>query len=305
MLPVICSMNVSADSRHRQKWRKLLWHREDPPQAALRSKWQANGKKERLMDKPMDALAHIPGLPRAARVGTLQPLRWLARGWEDFAANPGPSVAHGLILVALGWLILLMCSTQIDLFAAAVSGFLLVGPVFAAGCYELSRRRASGQRATFDASLDGALKNGRSLARLGLLLAVLAIAWVLISRLLFVQALGGVLPSVRDTFYQTILDWNYYEFLVTYLSTGAVFAVVAFLVSVVSAPMIFDGAANTRTAILTSIKAAGTNPSAMIVWAALIAGLTAIGFATLLSGLVVVLPVLGHATWHAYRDLVR
>ena len=169
----------------------------------------------------------------------------------------------------------------------------------------MSRRRASGQRATFDASLDGALKNGRSLARLGLLLAVLAIAWVLISRLLFVQALGGALPSVRDTFYQTILDWNYYEFLVTYLSTGAVFAVVAFLVSVVSAPMIFDRAANTRTAILTSIKAAGTNPSAMIVWAALIAGLTAIGFATLLSGLVVVLPVLGHATWHAYRDLVR
>ena len=140
---------------------------------------------------------------------------------------------------------------------------------------------------------------------MGLLLAVLAIAWVLISRLLFVQALGGVLPSVRDTFYQTILDWNYYEFLVTYLSTGAVFAVVAFLVSVVSAPMIFDRAANTRTAILTSIKAAATNPSAMIVWAALIAGLTAIGFATLLSGPVVVLPVLGHATWHAYRDLVR
>jgi uncharacterized membrane protein len=257
------------------------------------------------MDKPMDALAHIPGLPRVARVGTLQPLLWLARGWQDFAANPGPSVAHGLILVALGWLILLMCSTQIDLFAAAVSGFLLVGPVFAAGCYELSRRRASGQRATFDASLDGALKNGGSLARLGLLLAVLAVAWVLISRLLFIQALGGALPSVRDTFYQTIVDWNYYDFFVTYLSTGAVFAVVAFLVSVVSAPMIFDRAANTRTAILTSIKAAATNPSAMIVWAALIAGLTAIGFATLLLGLVVVLPVLGHATWHAYRDLVN
>jgi uncharacterized membrane protein len=257
------------------------------------------------MDKPMHAFAHSPGLPPVARVGPLRPLQWLARGWEDFTTNPGPSVAQGSILVALGWLILLMCSTQIDLFAAALSGFLLVGPVFGAGFYELSRLRASGQRATFDASLDGALKNGKSLARLGLLLAILVIAWVLISRLLFVKAFGGTLPSVGDTFYQTIVDWDYYELLVIYMSTGAIFAMVAFIVSAVSAPMIFDGAAETRTAILTSIKAVGTNPSAMIVWAGVIAGFTAIGFATFLFGLVIVLPVLGHSTWHAYRDLVR
>ncbi len=257
------------------------------------------------MGKPIYAFAHSPGLPLVARVATLQPLRWLARGWEDFTANPGPSVAHGLILVALGWLILLMCSTQIDLFAAVLSGFLLVGPVFGAGFYELSRLRASGQRGSFDASLEGALKNGKLLARLGLLLAMLAIAWVLISRLLFVEALGGTLPSVRETFYQTIIDWDYYQFFVTYMSTGLVFAVVAFIVSAVSAPMIFDRAADTSTAILTSFKAICANLPAMIVWAALIAGLTAIGFATLLFGLAIVLPVLGHATWHAYRDLIR
>ena len=257
------------------------------------------------MYKPIDAFAHSPGLPPVTRVGTLQPLSWLARGWDDFSANPVPSVAHGLILVALGWLILLICSTQIDLFAAAVSGFLLVGPVFGAGFYELSRLRASGQRATFDASLDGGLRNWKSLARLGLLLAILAIAWVLISRVLFEQALGGAVPSVRENFYHTIIDWDYYDFFATYLTTGAVFAVVAFIISAVSAPMIFDRAADIRTAILTSIKAVGTNPSAMIVWAALIAGLTAIGFATLLFGLAIVFPVLGHATWHAYRDLIR
>ena len=257
------------------------------------------------MDKPIDAVAHSPGLPQVSRVGTLQPLHWLASGWRDFTANPGPSVTHGLILTALGWLILLMCSAQIDLFAAAVSGFLLVGPVFSAGFYELSRRRASGQRANFDASLDGALKNGKSLARLGLLLAILAIAWVLTSRLLFVRALGGTLPSVRETFYQTILDWDYYDFFVTYVSTGAVFAAVAFMVSAVSVPIIFDRATNVRTAILTSIEAVGTNPSAMILWAALIAMFSAIGFATLLLGLIIVLPILGHATWHAYRDLIR
>jgi uncharacterized membrane protein len=257
------------------------------------------------MDKPMHAYGHTPGLPEVTHVEAMRPLLWLRFGWQDFAGNPGPSVAQGLLLVAMGWLILLMCSVQIDLFAAAVSGFLLVGPVFGAGFYELSRLRAAGQPATFDASLDGALRNAKPLAILGLILAILAIAWVVTSRFLFVDAFGGTVPSLRETFYQTIVDWNYYGFFVTYLSTGAVFAVVAFILSAVSAPMIFDRAGDIRIAILTSIKAVGINPVAMMVWAVLIAGLTAIGFATFLFGLVIVLPVLGHATWHAYRDLIH
>jgi uncharacterized membrane protein len=170
--------------------------------------------------------------------------------------------------------------------------------------YELSRLRAAGQAATFDASLDGALKNGKRLARLGLVLAILAILWVLASGLLFERAFGGIPPSVRDNFYRTIVDWSYPGFFVTYLSIGAIFALLAFMLSVVSAPMIFDRAVDTGQAILTSLKAVATNPAAMAVWAMLIAALTAIGFATFLLGLAVVLPLLGHATWHAYRELI-
>jgi uncharacterized membrane protein len=246
-----------------------------------------------------------PSLPRTNQVSALQSLRWLSLGWKDFSAKPGPSIAHGLILVALGWLILLMCSTQIDLFAASVSGFLLVGPVFGAGFYELSRLRAAGKPATFDASLAGALNNRKSLASLGLLLAILAISWVLASRVMFVHIFGGTLPSVSDTFYRTIVDWHQRDFLFTYMGTGAIFAAIAFMISAVSAPMIFDRAAGVQPAILTSIKVVASNPAAMLLWAAAIAGLTLIGFATFLLGLVVILPVLGHATWHAYRDLVR
>ena len=257
------------------------------------------------MDKPIDAFERTPRLPQVAHVDAFRPVAWLALGWADFTCSLGPSIAQGLILVAMGWLILLLCSAQIDLFAAAISGFLLMGPVFGAGFYELSRLRAAGQPASLDASLDGALRNIKSLAALGLVLAVLAIAWVWVSRLLFVQAFGGTLPSVHDTFYQTIVDWNYYGFFATYLSTGAVFALVAFVVSAVSAPMIFDRAVDMRTAILTSIKAVAANPVAMLVWAVLIAGLTAIGFVLLLFGLIIVLPLLGHATWHAYREIVR
>jgi uncharacterized membrane protein len=253
---------------------------------------------------PIHEFYQTPALPRVAHIALLRPFTWLKLGWEDLRHNPGPSIAHGLLLVAVGWLMLLFLSAQIDLLAAAVSGYLLVGPIFGAVFYELSRLRAAGRPATFDASLDGALKNGKRLARLGLVLAILAIVWALVSGLLFERNFGGIPPSVRDNFYRTILDWSYPGFFVTYLATGAIFALLAFMVSVVSAPMIFDRAEDTNRAILTSLKAVGTNPAAMAEWAILIAALTAIGFASFLLGLAVVLPLLGHATWHAYQDLL-
>jgi len=256
------------------------------------------------MDKPIHVFYQMPVLPHVAHIAPLRPLTWLKLGWEDLRHNPGPSIAHGLLLVAVGWLILLLFSAQIDLLAAAVSGYLLVGPIIGAVFYELSRLRAAGQRASFDASLDGALKNGKRLAQLGVILAVLAILWVLSSGLLFERAFGGVPPSLHDNFYRTIVDWSYPGFFATYLATGAIFALLAFTLSAVSAPMIFDGALDTGKAILTSLKAVGTNPAAMAVWAIAIAALTAIGFATFLLGLAIVLPLLGHATWHGYQDLI-
>lgn len=256
------------------------------------------------MDKPMQRYGHAAPLPVVRRVGALQAFEWLRLGWADLAASPGPSLAHGLILVALGWVVLYLSSTHIDLVAAAISGFLLVGPVFGAAFYALSRLRASGRPVTFDASLDDATRNGKSLAMLGLLLAILAIAWAWVSRLLFQSAMGGELPPIHESAWQSILEWDEGGFLVTYMATGALFAVVAFAVSAVSAPLIFDRGTDTRTAIFTSLKAVALNPLAMAVWAATIAVLTAIGFATLMVGLVIFLPLLGHATWHAYRDLV-
>ena len=256
------------------------------------------------MDKPFHLVYQIPVLPQVAHVAPLRPVHWLKLGWEDLRHNPAPSIAHGLLLVGVGWLMLLFFSAQIDLLAAAVSGYLLVGPIFGAVFYELSRRRAAGQAATFDASLDGALRNGKRLVHLGLVLAVLAILWVLLSGLLFERAFGGIVPSVQDNFYQTIVDWGSPKFFVTYLALGAVFALLAFSLAAVAAPMIFDRGVDTNKAMLTSLKVVGANPAAMAVWAGLIAALTAVGFASFLLGLAIVLPLLGHATWHAYRDLI-
>ena len=256
------------------------------------------------MEKAIAGFDRAPTLPAIAHVEASRAFVWLERGWKDLRANPGPSLAHGITLVVLGYVVLVLCSTHVALVAAAVSGFLLLGPLFAAAFYELSRLRGAGEPVSFDASLEGAVKNGRSLVFLGLVLAALAVAWAWLSGVLFERAFGGQLPSIGDSAYQVISDGNYGKFFLTYMTTGAVLAVVAFLLSAVAAPMIFDGRADTRTGITTSIKAVIANPGAMAVWAAIIAGLTAIGFATFMIGLVIILPLLGHATWHAYRDLV-
>lgn len=256
------------------------------------------------MDEPLHSSYQMPALPHLTHVAPLRPLHWLKLGWDDMRHQPGPGIAHGLILVMIGWLILLFCSAQVDLMAAAVSAYVIVGPLFGAAFYEMSRLRAAGKPVSFDASVAGAFRNGRRLASLGLVLAVLAIAWVGVSGLLFRGAFGAVPPSLDDVFYWTAFDRNYAGFFVTYLSTGAILALIAFAVSAVSAPMLFDRPTRTGAAVLTSVKAVAVNPAAMAVWAALIALLTAIGFATFLFGLALVLPWLGHATWHAYRDLV-
>jgi len=256
------------------------------------------------MERPMDGLHAAPALPQVKHVDALRPFRWLELGWDDLKHSPGPSLGHGFLLVAVGWVILFATSTHIDLVAAAVSGFLLVGPVFAAAFYELSRLRSAGQPTTFDGSLDGAARNGKSLVYLGVLLAVLGLAWVWLSGLVFERTFGSELPSISAYTWRTIIDWNYSGFYVTFLSTGAIVALVAFILSAVAAPMLFDGKASTGGAILTSIRAVAANPGAMLVWAICIAALTAIGFATWLMGLIVILPWLGHSTWHAYRDLI-
>jgi uncharacterized membrane protein len=234
----------------------------------------------------------------------LRPFVWLERGWDDLTHNPGPSLAHGLILAAVGWVVLLLCSPHVDLFAAAISGFLLVGPVFGAAFYELSRLRSNGQAPTFDASVAGAVRNARSLVQLGLILAILAVGWVLASHALFLGAFGGTLLMVSGDAWRSVFEWASPEFALTYLATGAVLAVIAFLVSAVSAPLIFAGGMDLSTGIVTSFKAVAANPLAMALWAAIIAVLVAVGFATFLLGAIVILPLLGHATWHAARDLV-
>lgn len=256
----------------------------------------------------MSTATHFRGHPVDAlpvsHVALTRPFVWLARGWGDLRHSPRASLAYGLMVSVLGAVILGFWRHPY-LIAASISGFLLVGPLLTAGLCELSRRRASGERSDFDASLSVLTRNREALLRFaGGLLAIGAL-WFAASTLMLHLALGSAGPSVGATIWGGVLEQLTRAQVVSYMVVGGLLAAVVFARSVVSVPMIIDRGSDAASAIRTSLRVTLADWPALIVWAALIVALVAVGFLTFLVGMVVVFPILGHATWHAYCELVR
>jgi uncharacterized membrane protein len=237
------------------------------------------------------------------RVPALQAIEWLNRGWNDLVQIGWAGLAHGVLIAILGAVLLMLGSTHLYLTAAAVTGYLLVGPVMTTGLCELARRREARESLSFDDSLQALTRNPEGLLHFGGVLALIAILWFVLSAILLGSTLGAPVPSLSVALWGGSSLVSPSE-LLGYIAVGGVLAAVVFAVSVVAVPLIIDRHAGAADAIRASLRATFTNLPAMIVWAALIVGLTAIGFVTLLIGMVVVAPLLGYATWHAYRDLV-
>jgi uncharacterized membrane protein len=199
----------------------------------------------------------------------------------------GASLSYGALIVALGWTLLIFCGAHPYFIAAATSGFLLVGPVMSAGLCEMSRRYSAGQSANFDESLDGFARNFHALFEFGAILALSAVVWFGISAVML-----GTVSTNRSQ-------------VLAYIAVGGALAAAVFAVSVVAIPLMIDRHATAGQGMRASVKAVFTNVPAMIVWSALILVLTVIGFAPLLGGLLVIAPLLGHGTWHAYKDMIR
>jgi uncharacterized membrane protein len=238
-------------------------------------------------------------------VPLLQPFRWIGRGWRDMRRHRGASLGYGALIVALGWTLLVFGATHPYFVAAAITGFLLVGPAMSAGLCELSRRDSLGQAANFDTSLEGFVRNAHALVEFGVILAVFAVGWFVLSAILLGSVFHIAAPSVTETMYRGFIDSANRAQVLGYIGAGGVLAALVFAISVIAIPLIIDRQATATNAMLASVKAAFANIPAMIVWSALILILTVIGYAPLLFGLLIVAPLLGHATWHAYRDLVR
>lgn len=244
---------------------------------------------------------------RGFRICTVPPGRpftWLLRGWADLMHNPLPGLAHGLAAALFGALLLALAHDRFWLLAGAFSGFLLVAPLLATGLFAVSRAREQHQPTGLATALAVWRPRDSRLVRFGLLLALAGTGWVLTSAALITGFAGTPVNSPHDFLRVVVLDDHSHVF-EAWIVLGSVLAAPMFASSVVAIPMLLDRPHGVLTAVATSVGAALLNPLAMALWATLILALSLLGMATLMVGLVVVVPWLGHASWHAYRDLVQ
>lgn len=241
--------------------------------------------------------------PAVRTIGLTQPFVWLRLGYQDLLVAPGPSLLHGL-LIALGGLIVLTLALRLwPLMPGALSGFLLIGPILCTGLYELSRRRLLGDRPRLAHVFDAWRRGTRPLVALGLLLFGAATAWVLVSALLFKLFLREPIASPLELLRYAVVGQGTLLFWM-WLLAGALGAALVFAATAVSAPLLLDRRISLRAAVLASVRAVGDNPLPMALWGAIIMLITLLSMATMMIGFFIAVPVIGHATWHAYRDLL-
>lgn len=244
-------------------------------------------------------------MPLVRTVEFLRPLKWLARGWQDLRRAPAASLFYGAALALTGAAVTGLSWGRPHLVTALWSGFLLVAPFLLMGVYDLSRRLAAGDAPDLGRSLTAWRANADSIGLFGFVLAFALISWERLSAIIFALFYAGEVSSVENLVSEILFSGAHVNFLVVYLGFGALLAACVFSISVVSVPMLLDRRVDVATAIIASLRAVRKNPAPLALWAALIVALTATGFATGFLGLVVILPWLGHATWHAYKDLVQ
>ncbi len=242
-------------------------------------------------------------IPEVRMVGAGAPLRWLARGAADLRAHPLGSLFYGTCFALMGWLVVVTLRHAYEYVSALVTGFFLVGPFLAIGLYALSRRRERGEPPWLAPTLDAWRANASAIGMFSLVLTVILLLWARASLIVFALFYTSEMPSVHN-FLGQVLSLDNLDFLLAYFCVGGFFAVLVFAISVVSVPMMLDRDTDGVVAVLTSLKAFGANVPAMIVWGLVIAAVIGAGFALFFVGLVVAVPVIGHATWHAYRELV-
>ena len=245
-----------------------------------------------------------PGFAITLRPLTLaDPFRWLARGARDFLSAPAIGLFFGACFVAMGWMLLIAFRNAPAYVLALSAGFLLLGPFLCMGLYHASDRLERGETPRL---LDAAMAwRGKldSVAIFGVVLLVLEMLWARASLVVFALSFRGGMPDFAGSL-RSLLDPKNLDFILGWLALGAVFATIIFSVSVVSIPMILDRRTDAITAGLTSIRLVLTQPAVMSCWAAIIAILVALAMVPAFIGLLVVGPVIGHASWHAYRAAI-
>lgn len=246
--------------------------------------------------------------PEVRRIDTAAIVESVHRGVDDFRAVPTHYVLYGLVYAVAGLILVRAAfdAALLPLMFPIVAGFALIAPTVSVGLFELSRRREQGHEARWW-HLFGVRRHAAfgPILALDVILAVLFVAWLAVANGLY-QAIVGPAPTDLGGFltqlFTTAEGWT---LIVAGNAVGFVFALVAFCISAVSFPLLVDTHVGLKGAIATSIRAVVTNPGPMALWALILAGGLILGSLPLLLGLPVILPILGHATWHVYRRVIR
>jgi uncharacterized membrane protein len=239
---------------------------------------------------PLPFVAPCRLLPASA------PFEWLRLGWRDLARASGHSVAYGLLFAILGALLaaLTLRLGLLALYVGLATGFVLVGPFLALGLYSISYQLECGREPTLFFSLEEGRAHLRETLVVGICLLVVLLVWGRAAMFISVLLPVDAAPGLQD--------------LIPYLSmgtvVGALFCAIVFAATAFSLPLLLDRRMDAITAIVTSINATLRNKLAMFIWAVIIVTCVAVGFATLFLGFIVLMPLLGHATWHAYRQTI-
>jgi len=230
------------------------------------------------------------------------PLRWLALGWHDLRAAPGIGLFYGACFATMGWLLMLAFRHAPAYTLALAAGFLLVGPFLGLGLYRVSQRLERGERPDLGDSLVAWDTRVGAMAIFGGVLLILEMLWARASLIVFALSFDGM-PDFKGSLLALVEPENL-GFIVAYVAVGGVFAGLIFAVSVVSLPLILDRQTDAISAGLTSFRLVLTQPLVMLWWGLIITTLVVLAMLPWFAGLLVVGPLLGHATWHAYRAAV-
>jgi uncharacterized membrane protein len=266
------------------------------------------------MLKAMPSTTTSATLPAVRTIGPMQPLVWLVLAWSDMARSGWISFAHGLAMSLVGAAIVVIAHDRFWLLAGALSGFLVIAPVLATSLYALSRALEKGEKADYRVVLKTWLNWQNShfnkwgndywcMVQFGGLLALAATGWVLTSAALITLLAPVPIHTPMEFVHHVVLARNGFLFEL-WLALGGVMAAPMFASSVVAMPLLLDRRVTLMQAVLISWQTVLVNPVSMAVWAAVIMGFTLLGLGSLLIGLVAVIPMLGHGSWHAYRALV-
>ncbi len=247
-------------------------------------------------DVPPSGTGGLPFVAPCRPLTATAPFDWVRLGVRDLVAAPRQSLLYGVLLAGLGAALALLTWRLglLALYVGLASGFVFIGPFLAMGLYSISYQLEHGRRPTLAFSLEEGRAHLRDTLVLGVCLLVVLLVWARAAMIMSVFRPSDAFPTWRD--------------LIPYLSigtvVGALFSAIVFSATAFSLPMLLDRRADAVTAVVTSINASLRNKRTMVIWGSIIVASVIVGFATMFVGFIVLLPVIGHATWHAYRQTI-